>query len=341
LARKRKREPKQPKRQAARRIIEASGKVKTIAEMYKLSPRECEMLKAMTETEDAYEIALKLRISEPDVQKSIRSVKEKTGLPMSSHVNLGAALLKSEPCRYKTLSEVLECSRCAEVFSAKRFPFYPEDRRCADCIDLASISRSRKRRENVVRDLVQKIEQQVKRGHSATPAVIKVIHAFNEAFGGVAQLGSTWAQQLMILIERSPGSNLTLNQIREYAKFQFAVAQQENEKAPEQMSDEELESHEASLLAEKFMSLSDNMFEQLLRAYSNDDVLGVKESTDEHETPRLGTSTGDNGKGDAAKGSTQPVSPDDGAAVPDTHECGEAPASEGREKEREIDGGGV
>ena len=223
---------KQPKRGAARTLIEGATRVKTVAETYRLTPRECEYLSALRETEDSYEIAIKMRVDESGIEKLRGSIKGKTGLPTDCFLNLGKAITSPEPCKYKLLSEVFECSKCTGIFSSKRFPFYPDDRRCADCIDLASVSKSRARRENLVRDLLQKIEQQVKRGHSTTPAVTKVIHSFNEEFGGIAQVGKSWAEQLRILIDRSPGSKLAIDQIREYAKFQFSVLQHEIQKDP-------------------------------------------------------------------------------------------------------------
>jgi len=335
---------KQPKRGAARTLIEGATRVKTVAETYRLTPRECEYLSALRETEDNYEIAIKMRVDESGIEKLRGSIKGKTGLPSDCLPNLGKAITSPEPCKYKLLSEVFECSKCAGIFSSKRFPYYPDDRRCADCIDLASVSKSRARRENLVRDLLQKIEQQVKRGHSTTPAVTKVIHSFNEEFGGIAEVGKSWAEQLRILIDRSPGSKLAIDQIREYAKFQFSVLQHEIQKDPEKMSDDELDSYEASLIAERLGRFQDDIFQELMRTYLNNDVLSSEDLKDvdgDTETPRIGTGESSDGEGHSPEGSIEHVFPNDGVPVSDSRERSETPASEGGEEIGEVDGSGL
>lgn len=230
-------------------------------DVYKLTAAEVKILTALVETTDPEVLMNKLRYKNPRTLRGrVNEIREKTGLPNSALPSLGKLILsgKQHP-DYRELSEVLTCSDCKLPFNSTLFTFYPHDKRCKNCIHLASMTITEKRRTDKVLGIMKDMVKKSMKARPTIPAVEQLLNGVYDHLGGIDKFAESWAKSILKMQKESSGTNAYNNQCASLAKFHHEVFKgREAEKGITGMTKEELlelkATKEAELLAKLLQS---------------------------------------------------------------------------------------
>lgn len=243
-------------------------KLVTPAEAYKLTEADCRLLEAMTETMDPEVLADKLRIKMNTLARKVELIRERTGLPNQALPRLGRLILTRkcyEASQLSKLSDLIICASCGLPQKSDRFILYPDDLRCSQCISQETLSANNQRIAKAVADYLKKGIKRVKNSRPLIPAVEQVLNGVLERLGGADAFAGMWADTILKMKEKNPGSKMLADQCMALAKFHAEIEKMRgHDESIHAKTTDELESQMNSIRAE-FVATHSEPFTAILQ----------------------------------------------------------------------------